>query len=54
MVKILKFYADTLQVINHRFTWRVNNKEDAEKALKRFQAKGWKIKAAWYENERIF
>jgi len=32
-MKILKFYADTLQVINHRFTWSVNNKADAEKAF---------------------
>jgi hypothetical protein len=54
MMKVLKFYADTSQVINHIFSWRVNNKADAQAALKRFQSKGWKIRAAWYENERIF
>jgi hypothetical protein len=53
-MKVLKFYADTSQVMNHLFTWRVNNKADAQAALKRFQSKGWKIRAAWYENEHIF
>lgn len=52
-VKQLKFYADTPQAINRRFTWRVKNKQGAEQALKRFLLKGWKIRAAWYDHQRL-
>lgn len=49
----VKFYADTPMQINRRFTWRINHKQDAEQAIKRFQSKGWRIRAAWYEDERL-
>jgi hypothetical protein len=49
----IKFYADTPVQINKRFTWRVKNKQGAQQAIKRFQSKGWKIRAAWYDNERL-
>jgi hypothetical protein len=52
-IKQVKFYADTPIQINKRFSWRVKNKHGALQAIKRFQLKGWKIRAAWYENERI-
>ena len=52
-IRVVKFYADTPLQLNKRFTWRVKNRQGAQQALKRFHTKGWKIRAAWYENERI-
>jgi hypothetical protein len=49
----IKFYADTALQTNKRFTWRVKNKRGAEQAIKRFEQKGWKIRAAWYNHERL-
>ena len=48
MKAFLKFYADTPRgEINKRFTFKVNNLDDAVAAVKRFQGKGWNIRAAW-------
>jgi hypothetical protein len=49
----LTFYADTARITNGQFTWKVNNRKDAQQALKRFALKGWKIRAAWFNKERI-
>jgi hypothetical protein len=53
LVRKLTFYADTSRLTNNRFTWKVNNKADAAAALKRFRGKGWNIRAAWFDKERI-
>jgi hypothetical protein len=50
---VVKFYADTPAQKNKRFTWNVKNRRGAMEAVKRFQAKGWNIRAAWFEKERI-
>lgn len=46
----VKFFADTPKEQNHRFTFNVNNRQGAFKCLKRYQLKGWKIRAAWYDS----
>lgn len=50
LIHRLKFYADlpTGQK-NVKFTWRVPNKQGCFKALQRFKAKGYVIRAAWYD-----
>lgn len=48
MKALLKFYADTPRgEVNKAFCFKVNNLDDAVAAVKRFQVKGWHIRAAW-------
>lgn len=42
------FYADTDLFTNKLFSWRVQSLKDAVTCCKRFQKKGWNIRAAWY------
>lgn len=44
----LSFYADTDLFTNKLFNWKVNSRQDALEALRRFQGKGWHIRAAWW------
>lgn len=46
----LKFYADTGREKNKLFCWKLpNGILSITEALNRFFAKGWHIRAAWYE-----
>jgi len=50
MKSLLKFYADTPRGdINKLFTFKVNNTADARAALRRFDRKLFRIRAAWYQ-----
>lgn len=53
MSNLLKFYGNGLKGHNHLYKFHVNNHQDALKALKRFEAKGIKINAAYFNGERI-
>lgn len=53
MSKLLKFYGDGIKGRNHLYKFYCNNLDDAKKALIRFKAKGIKIAAAWFNDERI-
>lgn len=44
----LRFYADTKQVKNAKFSFKINNYQDIRKTIDRFTAKGFNIKAAYY------
>lgn len=47
----IKFYADTpIGEKNKQFTFKVNTLSDALAAIKRFQSKGFTIRAAWHES----
>ena len=56
---LLNFYADTPLERNRQFSFRVYSRLNAINRLKHFEAKGWKIRAAFYcnretcSNERI-
>lgn len=53
MSKLLKFYGSGTKGRNHLYKFKVNNLEDAKKAIIRFTGKGIRITAAYFNDERI-
>lgn len=48
----ISFYADAATYRNKQFTFRVNSHADALGCIKRFQAKGNTIRAAYLQSSR--
>ena len=48
--RVIKFYADNMQlgITNKLHTYKVNDKQDAQKAIIRFERIGYTIRSAWY------
>ena len=44
----LRFYADTNQVKNTKFSFKINSYHDIRNTIDRFTKKGFNIKAAYY------